>query len=167
MPIFPCEGIEGRDQGGSAMGKKYVVRLEPGERERLRQLVSVGKAAASKRRHAEVLLKADVGPEGPAWTDTQIADAFDVSVRSIEYLRQRFVEEGVEACLARKKQVRPSVARKLDGRREARLIALSCSAPPEGRKRWTLRLLADRLVQLQVVDSISYETVRRTLKKTN
>ena len=149
------------------MAKKYVVALGPQERQALRRLVSVGKAAAYKRRHAEILLKADTGPGGPGWTDVQIAEAFEVSVRSIEYLRQRFVEEGLDAALARRKQCRPSVARKLDGQKEARLIALSCSPPPEGRQRWTLRLLADRLVALEVVDSISYEAVRQVLKKTS
>ena len=149
------------------MTKKYVVTLEPQERQELRHWVSVGKAAAYKRRHAEILLKADASPDGPGWTDGPIAEAFDVSIRSIEHLRQRFVEEGLEAALVRKKQCRPSVERKLDGRKEAQLIALSCSAPPEGRQRWTLRLLADRLVALDVVDSISYETVRQTLKKTS
>ena len=147
------------------MAKKYLVTLEGGERRQLQELVRVGRAAAYKRRHAEVLLRADAGPQGPAWTDEQIAEAFDVAVRSIEYLRQRFVEQGLEAALGRQKRLRPPVERKLDGRGEARLIALSCSAPPEGRRRWTLRLLADRLVELEVVDSISYETVRRMLKK--
>lgn len=149
------------------MAKKYVVTLKPQERDALRRLVSVGKAAAHKRRHAEILLKADAGSGGPGWTDVRIVEAFEVSVRSVEYLRQRFVEEGLEAALVRRKQCRPSVERKLDGQKEAQLIALSCSAPPEGRQRWTLRLLADRLVVLEVVDSISYETVRQTLKKTS
>jgi len=148
------------------MAKKYVVRLEAEERERLRRLVSGGRVAAYKRRHAAILLKADQGPAGPAWTDVRIAEAFDVSVRSIESLRQRLVEEGLEACLMRKQPARPPRERKLDGEQEARLIAVSCSAPPEGRRRWTLRLLADRLVALEVVDSISHETVRQTLKKT-
>jgi transposase len=149
------------------MAKKYVVTLEAGERRQLKELVRVGRAAAYKRRHAEVLLKADAGPQGPAWADEQIAEAFDVSVRGIEYLRQRFVEQGLEAALGRQKRSRPPVERKLDGRKEARLIALSCSAPPEGRRRWTLRLLADRLVELAVVSSISYEAVRQVLKKTS
>lgn len=122
--------------------------------------------AAYKRKHAAILLKADQGPDGPGWTDVRIAEALDLSVRSIESLRQRLVEEGLEACLVRKKPARPPRERKLDGEQEARLIAVSCSAPPEGRERWTLRLLADRLVELEVVDSISHETVRQTLKKT-
>lgn len=149
------------------MNKKYVVTLEPQEREELRRLVSAGRAAAYKRRHAEVLLKADAGPEGLAWTDQRIAEAFDVSLRSIEHVRKRFVEEGLEAAISRKKQTAPSRERKLDGRGEARLVALACSKPPEGRRGWTLRLLADRLVVLEVVDSISHETVRQALKKTS
>lgn len=148
------------------MAKSYIVRLEPGERERLREMVRSGRAAAYQRRHAQILLKADTEGEGPGWTDEKIAEAFDVSVRSIEYLRERFVEEGLESALNRRKRSRPSIELKLDGKKEARLIALSCSTAPAGRKRWTLRLLADRLVELLVVDSISYETVRRTLKKT-
>jgi len=148
------------------MAKKYVVRLDAEERERLRPLVSAGRVAAYKRRHAAILLKADQGPEGPAWTDTRIAEALDVSVRSIESLRRRLVEEGLEACLVRKQPAWPPRAPTLDGEQEARLIALCCSAPPEGRQRWTLRLLADRLVELEVVDAISHETVRQTLKKT-
>jgi transposase len=148
------------------MAKKYVVRLDGEERERLERLVSTGRVAAYKRRHAAILLKADQGPEGPAWTDARIAEALDVSVRTIESLRQRLVEEGLEACLVRKPPARPPRERKLDGEGEARLIALSCSAPPAGRTRWTLRLLADRLVALEVVDAISHETVRQTLKKT-
>jgi transposase len=148
------------------MAKKYVVRLEAEERERLRRLLSAGRVAAYKRKHAAILLKADQGPDGPGWTDVRIAEALDVSVRSIESLRQRLVEEGLEACLVRKKPPRPPRERKLDGEQEARLIAVSCSAPPAGRERWTLRLLADRLVELEVVDSISHETVRQTLKKT-
>lgn len=148
------------------MAKKYVVRLEAEERDRLRGLLSAGRVAAYKRRHAGILLKADQGPDGPGWTDVRIAEALDVSVRNIESLRQRLVEDGLEACLVRKKPPRPPRERKLDGEQEARLIAVSCSAPPAGRERWTLRLLADRLVELEVVDSISHETVRQTLKKT-
>jgi transposase len=148
------------------MNKKYVVTLEPGERRQLGELIRAGRAAAYKRRHAEVLLKADAGPQGPGWTDQRIAEAFDVSLRTIEHVRQRFVEEGLESALVRRKQKSPSRERKLDGRGEAHLVALACGQPPEGRARWTLRLLADRLVVLEVVDSISRETVRQVLKKT-
>jgi len=145
--------------------KTYIVRLEPEERERLRKMVSVGRAAAFKVRRANILLQSD--GNGPGWIDTRIAEGLGVSVRSIESLRQRFVEAGLEACLARKKQTRPSIPPKFDGEKEARLVQLCCSAPPPGRNRWSLRLLADRLVELEVFDSVSYETVRQTLKKTN
>jgi transposase len=148
------------------MNKKYVVTLEVEERQQLRELIRAGRAAAYKRRHAEVLLKADTGPQGPAWTDQRIAEAFEVSLRTVEHVRQRFVEEGLESAVSRRKQRVPSRERKLDGRGEARLAALACSQPPEGRGSWTLRLLADRLVVLEVVDSISRETVRQVLKKT-
>lgn len=148
------------------MNKKYVVTLESYERRQLRELIRAGRAAAYKRRHAEVLLKADAGPQGPAWTDERIAEAFDVSLRTVEHVRQRFVEEGLESAVSRRKQRSPSRERKLDGRGEARLAALACSQPPQGRGSWTLRLLADQLVVLEVVDSISRETVRQVLKKT-
>jgi transposase len=147
--------------------KRYVVRLERSERERLQRLVSVGKGAARKLTHARVLLQADQSTEGPGWTDERIAEGLGVTIRTIEQIRQRFVEEGPESALERKKRCRPAVEPLLDGAKEARLIAVSCSKPPEGRRRWTLRLLADRLVELNIVDSISYETVRRTLKKTS
>jgi transposase len=147
--------------------KKYKVTLIAEERESLQSLISAGKAAASRLAHARILLKADEAPGAPAWPDHQIADAFEVDLRTVERIRKRFVEEGLEAALARKKQVRPSHTPKLDGAGEARLIALACSQPPEGRTSWTLQLLADKLVELQVVGSISDETVRQTLKKTN
>jgi transposase len=132
----------------------------------LQRLVSAGKAAARKILHAHVLLQADEGPDGPGWRDTQISEALSVHSNTVAGIRERFVEQGLEAALHRKKQDRPSRALKLDGQGEARLIAERCGPPPQGHKRWTLPLLADRLVTLQVVDRISYETVRRTLKKT-
>jgi transposase len=147
--------------------KKYIVTLTAEERQGLLGIIAAGKASAQKLAHARILLKADAGPEGPAWNDEQIAEAFDVSTATIVRVRQRFVEHGLDAALVRKPQDRPSRQRKLDGRAEARLIALACSKPPEGRAEWTMQLLADQLVALQVVDSISDETVRRTLKKTN
>lgn len=147
--------------------KRYVVRLEPEERARLQRLVSVGKAAARKLTHARVLLQSDESVTGSGWTDKQIADGLGVATRSVERIRQRFVEEGLESALERKKHCRPPRERLLDGAKEAQLIAVCCSKPPEGRRRWTLKLLSDRLVELNVVESISYETVRRTLKKTN
>ena len=147
--------------------KKYIVTLSDEERAALTELVRTGKAAAYKITHARVLLKADGSEGGPAWTDEQIAQALDVSRATVERLRQRFVEEGLDAALCRKKQQRPSRPRTFDGAAEARLIALACSAPPQGRKEWTLRLLADRLVELEIVDTVCDETVRRVLKKTN
>ncbi len=121
--------------------------------------------AAKKVVHARILLKADAGPEGPAWTDARIAEALEVDVSTVERIRQRFGEQGLEAALGRTKQDRPSRQRTLDGKAEARLIALACSESPAGRVRWTLRLLADNLVELEIVDTVSTETVRRTLKK--
>jgi len=147
--------------------KKYVVRLTREERTKLQRLVSVGKAAARKILHARILLQADQGPDGPAWKDEQIAQGLTAHPRTIANVRQRLVEQGLEAALNRKKQERPSRRPKLDGKAEARLIALRCGKPPQGRIRWTLHLLADKLVELKVVDSLSYETVRRTLKKTS
>jgi transposase len=147
--------------------KKYKVTLTADERQFLHTLVSAGKAAALKLTHARILLKADAAPSGPAWTDARIAEAIEVNRTTVEQVRQRFVEQGLEAALVRKKQARPSRERKLDGAGEARLIALACSEPPLGRAAWTLRLLAERLVELEVVETISTETVRQALKKTN
>lgn len=151
--------------GGQAMNKKYIVRLTEEERGELSGLISKGKAAARKLARARVLLKADA--DGPGWSDERIAEAFDIGRRCVENIRKRFVTEGFEAALNRKKRCRPPRQRILDGEKEAKLIAVACGEPPEGRSRWTLRLLSDRLVELEVVDSISYETVRRTLKKTS
>ncbi len=147
------------------MNKKYVVRLTDGERAQLTELVSKGKAAARKLAHARVLLKADV--EGPGWTDERIADALDVGRRTVENIRKRLVEESLEAALNRKKRCRPPREKILDGEKEAKLIALACGEPPEGRARWTLRLLSDKLVELDIVEAISYETVRQAMKKTS
>ena len=149
------------------MSKRYVVRLTGEERGSLQRLVSAGKAAARKILHAHVLLQADEGPDGPAGRDTQISEALSIHSNTVAGIRERFVEQGLEAALNRKKQERPSRLPKLDGRGEARLLAERCGPPPQGRKRWTLQLLADRLVALHVVEEISYETVRRTLKKTS
>lgn len=147
--------------------KRYVVRLEIDERARLERLVSVGKGAAAKLTHARVLLQADQSVAGLGWTDARIAAGLGVTTRTVEHIRQRFVEEGLESALLRKKQCRPSRERLLDGAKEAKLTAICCSKAPDGRRRWTLQLLADRLVELNVVGSISYETVRRTLQKTS
>jgi transposase len=149
------------------MAKKYLVTLTPEERDWLTGLVSAGKRSALTITRARILLKADQADGGPAWEDQDIAQALDCSVRTVERVRQRFVERGPEQALGRKPQDRPSRERKFDGAAEARLIAVACSAPPEGRARWTLKMLADRLVGLEVFDSVSDETVRRVLKKTN
>src|SRR5512135_3648676 len=146
--------------------KRYKVTLDAQERQDLHDLIAAGQAAARKLTHARILLKADAAEGGPAWPDHQIADALEVSVATVERVRQRFVEEGLDAALDRKRRERPAREVKRDGRAEARLIALACSAPPEGRAVWTMRLLADKLVELEVVDSISDETVRLALKKT-
>ncbi len=144
--------------------KKYVVELTSEERRQLEGLIRKGKVAGYKIRHAQMLLKADQGKEGPGWPDRRIAEAFGAYLTSVECLRKRWVEEGLEGALERHK--RQNYTRKLDGDAEARLIAIACSKPPEGRSEWTLRLLADRLVELSVVESISHMTVSRTLKKT-
>ena len=146
------------------MNKKYIVRLSDEERSQLTALTSKGKAAAYKIRHAHILLKADT--DGPAWTDAKIAESFSISVNTVLGVRQRLVEQGLEAALNRKKQDRPSRSPLLDGAGEARLIALRCSEPPAGHARWTLRLLADQAVALEIVEAISHETVRQALKKT-
>jgi hypothetical protein len=146
--------------------KRYVVTLTPEERSHLQQLIAAGRAAAQTLMHARILLKADQAPGGPAWADERIAEAVEVNPATIARVRQRFVEQGVEAALVRKPQTRPSRARVLDGRAEAHLVTLACSTPPDGRACWTLRLLAGRLVELEVVDAVSTETVRRALKKT-
>lgn len=142
--------------------KKNVVTLTAEERSSLEGLITKGKASALKQRHARILLKADEDP-GPAWTDERIAVAVEVNASTVREVRRRFVEEGLPAALARKPQ--KNRARKVDGNVEAHLIAQACSKPPQGRARWTLHLLGDRLVELNVVDSISHETVRQTLKK--
>jgi transposase len=147
------------------MKKKYIVTLMEEERRMLQEMLSRGKAAARKLMHARILLKADAAAGGPAWEDQRIAEALEVGRATVERVRQEFVEEGFEAALERRKP-RRVYERKLDGDGEAHLVALACQEPPEGRSRWTLQLLADRMVQLEYVDRISYQTVRRTLKKT-
>ena len=148
------------------MGKdaKYVVRLSVSERLSLEKVLSQARTAKAKVLRARMLLKADA--DGPGWCDEQIAEAFDVSLSTVHRLRERFVQEGFEAALERKPPCRTK-PRVLDGQQEARLIATACGAAPEGRSRWTLKLLADKLVELNIVDSICPETVRQTLKKTN
>jgi transposase len=164
-----CGLLSGRvccgDREESAM-KKYIVTLTAGEREQLTAMIAAGRAAAKKLAHARILLKADSADGGPAWTDEKIAEAVEVSTDTVARVRQRFVEDGLEAALVRKKQDHPSRERVLDGAAEARLIAVACSDPPDGRKAWTLRMLADKLVELEVVEAVSTETVRRAMKKT-
>lgn len=148
------------------MNKKYVVRLEPEERRQLREVIRSGKVASYKTRRCQILLAVDESKRGQKLSDRQVAETLDVSVGSIEHLRKRFVEQGLEACLQRQKQVRPSRIAMFDGEKEAQLIALACSKAPESRERWSLRLLADKVVELRIVETTSHETVRRTLKKT-
>ena len=138
--------------------KRYKVHLFPEERAELQRLVSKGNTAASKRRRAQILLKADQSSQGPAWTDAQICAAFDVGQLTVSRIRKAFVLAGVEATLQRKQRQHPPVARKLDGDGEAQLIALACSKPPAGYAKWTMQLYADKLVELQVVENISDET---------
>jgi transposase len=149
------------------MAKKYLVTLTADERERLTGLVSAGKRSALTLTRARILLKADQADGGPAWDDARIAEALDCGLRTVERVRRRLVERGLEPALGRKPQDRPSRERKFDGAAEARLIALACSAPPDGRARWTLKLLADKLVELEVFEAVSDEAVRRVLKKTS
>jgi Homeodomain-like domain len=157
----------GCNHPGSNTLKKYVVTPTAEERQDLLDLIAAGKAAAQELAHARILLKADAADGGPAWPDRRIADALEISTATIERVRQRFVERGLEAALARKPQDRPSRERSLDGRAEARLIALACSAPPDGREAWTMRPPADKLVELEVVPTIPDEAVRRALEKAN
>ncbi len=151
------------------MKKTYIVTLTREERRMLQEMLSRGKAAARKLMHARILLKADVAAGGPGWNDEAIVEALEVGRATVERVRKEFVEEGLQAALERRKPRRQyrQYRRRLDGDGEAHLIALACQAPPDGRSRWTLRLLADRMVQLEYVDEISYQTVRRTLKKTS
>jgi transposase len=148
------------------MKKKYPVILTEAEREHLKSLIAAGTAPARKLTHARILLKADQSPEGPGWVDEAIADAVETSQPTVARVRKQYFEEGLQAALNRRAPNR-EYQRKLDGAQEARLVALACSEPPEGQARWSLRLLADKLVELEIVEEeVSYQTVRRTLKKT-
>jgi DNA-binding transcriptional ArsR family regulator len=142
------------------MNKRYPVKLTDADRDCLKRLIAAGTAPARKLAHARILLKADEG-----WPDSAIVRAVDISQPTISRVRKQFVEAGVEAALNRR-ATRRVYRPKLDGEREARLIALACSQPPEGQAHWTLRLLADKAVELEIADALSYQTVRRTLKKT-
>jgi transposase len=155
----PCFITKEQNMGKEA---KYVIRLTEEERSALPERMGKPRVAAAKVLRARMVLKADV--DGPGWSDPKIAEAFAVGVSTIHRLRQRLVEEGLEAALSRRPSSQQRVP-KLDGAKEARLIAIACSSPPEGRARWTLKLLADQLVELDIVDDISSETVRQTRKK--
>ena len=146
------------------MNKKYIVRLNDEERHHLIELTRTGQTAAYKIKHANILLQ--VNADGPNQADHDVAKTFHCHVNTVRNVRQRFVEQGLEAALARKPQEQPSRQQVLDGSQEAHLIALRCGEPPEGHSQWTLRLLADQLVALDIVETISHETVRQALKKT-
>ncbi len=148
------------------MRTKYAVILSEEERARLHTLIGQGHAPARMRAHARILLKANQGEAGPGWPDADIAAAVEASLATVARVRQRYVTDGLDAALARKAPDR-EYRRKLDGAQEARLVALTCSNPPAGQQRWTLRLLAEQLVALEVVDSVSHETVRQVLKQTS
>jgi transposase len=145
--------------------KKYIVKLTQEERGDLQKLISQGEAPARKLTHARILLKADSSEAGPGWSDPAISEALEVGTATVEHVRERFVEEGLKASLTRRRPRSPRL-RKLDGEQEAHLIALVCSPPEEGQEHWTLQLLADKLVELHIVESIARETIRQVLKKT-
>ena len=147
--------------------KKYTVELSPDERTHLNQLVTHGKAEGYKIKHAQILLKADQAKGSPGWKDKRICEAYDCHITTVENVRRRFVEQDFESALGRAKRGPQPHRRKLDGDAEATLVALACSEAPEGQSRWTLRLLASRLVELGVVDEISHMTVKRVMKKTS
>jgi hypothetical protein len=149
---------------GGAMLKKYIVRLTDEEREPLTRVVDKLKGSSQKVRRAQVLLKADA--DGPGWTDARIADAFGCRTKTVENIRERFVTEGFEITLNGRPRLKPPCDKRLDAEQEAKLIAMRLGSPPPGFSNWSLRLLAQQVVALEIVDSISHETVRRTLKKT-
>ena len=146
--------------------KKYIVRLSQQEHQMLKRFISSGKRSAQLFTRARVLLKADQGKDGPGWSDEKISQSLDVTVQTVERVRKQLVQEGFDTVLKRQKYSQKVSRKRLDGNAEAHLIALSCSKPPKGRSGWSLRLLADRIVELGYVESVSYETVRQTLKKT-
>ena len=158
--------MEDRFATGGVMEKRYRVTLTSEERQQLRALVTTGKGAARKLVRARILLLADQAEGGPAKSDPEIIDALGCGRSTVERIRKQFVEEGLEEAIERKPTTRV-YERRLDGKAEAHLVAIACGAPPEGRSRWTLRLLGDQLVALGHVESVSHETVRRTLKKTS
>ncbi len=145
------------------MQKKYIVRLSKEERNTLQEVVKKLKGSGQKVRRAQVLLKADA--DGPAWNDGRIAEAFGCRRQTVEMIRQRFVETGFQETLDGKRRANPPTPKLLDGEQEAKIIAMRLGPPPKGYANWTLRLLARKVVELEIVDAVSYETVRRTLKK--
>ncbi len=147
--------------------KKYNIRLSNDERETLKKLITSGRGPARMFTRARILLKADQSDKGPGWSDEGISEALEVTVQTIERVRKQLVEEGFDAVLSRREYKQKVSRKKIDGDMEARLIALSCSDPPKGRARWTLRLLAETVVELGYVENISHEAIRQTLKKTN
>ena len=147
--------------------KKYIIKLSQEERDTLKKIITSGRGPARMFARARILLKADQGEHGPNWSDEKISDALDVTVQTIERIRKQFVEEGFDAVLSRRQYTQKVSRKKIDGNVEAHLIALSCSEPPKGYVRWTLRLLADKIVELGYVETISHEAIRQTLKKTN
>ena len=147
------------------MNKKYIVRLTAEERKELEILVKKGKTQAYRIKHANILLAVDA--DGPNLSDESSAGIFGCHQNTVRNVRQRFVEQGIEAALERKKRDKPPRELKIDGEKEAQLIAIACSEPPAGRSKWTLKMLADKLVELYIVDAVSDQTVRRVLKKTN
>ena len=146
--------------------KKYIVSLTSSERDDLEQLTKKGKIAAYKMNHARILLKADINQEGGGWIDRKISESLDIGHATIERVRQRFVEEGIEAALNRREQKKRR-QKIIDGEKEAYLIAIACSETPTGKGNWTLQMLADKMVELNYVEQVSTETIRQSLKKTN
>lgn len=148
------------------MKQKYIVKLSQSDRERLEKMLASGREDVRTLTRARILLKSDASEGGAKWSYAQICEAFDVTEVTVSKVRKAYVEQGLEAAVMRKKSMREYVKR-LDGKAEAHLVALACGTPPEGHNRWTLRLLQERLVALEVVESVSHETVRQTLKKMN
>jgi transposase len=146
--------------------KRYVVELTREEREQLEALLKQERPAAKKRMRAQVLLKVDEGEDGPGWSHAQAADAFDVHVNTVTSVAKKLIEDGLEAAISRKKHVRPGRDTVITGDVEKTLVALASGKPPKGHAQWTLRLLADRLVELEAADTVCHETVRKALKKT-
>ena len=146
--------------------KKFVVKLSEAERNHLQGLINKGKSPAKRLLKARILLKTDAGAHGEGWSDGRVVEALDTNMSMVTRVRQQFVEEGLEAVLSRKERAAPAITPIFDGEKEARIVALACSTPPEGRARWTLRLLEDKVVELGIVERASDNTIGRVLKKT-